>query len=225
MTRRNYDDYQTPFDCALAITKRVAEVVGPKRFIYEPSAGRGAFVRACREVYPTACITAVDVRAKLGARCLQEGAHGFYGEDYFRHLQEEGGFMGHSLITGNPPFSLALEFILASLNALPVGSHLALLLNLRIHAGRDRAEKLWSRRDLRAWFALAQRPAFDRSESADDGDLDFTEKGNDNSDYGVFIWERGFHGDAATLPPLIWKPEKLRQPKKNTQKKSKKPTS
>ncbi|MCC6334339.1 MAG: hypothetical protein IT380_10170 [Myxococcales bacterium] len=212
MARQEHDYYPTPLDCALAITKRVAEVIPPKRFVYEPSAGLMApFVKSSRLYFPTAIITAIDTQAAAKQPCLQAGAHGFFHEDYFHYLQVEGGFMDQSLIIGNPPFSLAKEFILSTLDVLPVGSHLAFLLNIRILAGLERAKRLWSRRNLLAWFPLAQRPPFIKNS-------------NDNSDYGVFIWEGGYQGNGPTLAPLIWKPEKLRQPKKNTQKKSKKPT-
>ena len=206
MARRDHDNYPTPFDCALAIMKRVAEALPPKRFLYEPSAGDQApFVKASRLVYPDAIVTAVDIRAEARLPCLEAGAHGFYQEDYFDHLRVEGGFMDQSLIIGNPPFSLAEKFILSTLDVLPVGGHLAFLLNIRILAGLGRAKRLWSRRNLLAWFPLAQRPQFIKN-------------GNDNNDYGVFIWEGGHLGTGPMLPPLIWKPGKLKQPKKKTKK-------
>ncbi len=198
--RRDHDNYPTPLDCAIAITKRVAEVVGPKRYLYEPSAGdEASFVKAFRVVYPTASITAIDVRPEARLPCMEAGAQCFYQDDYFHHLGVEGGFMDHSLIAGNPPFSMALEFVLATLDVLPVGSHLAFLLNLRMHAGVERNERLWSRRNLLAWFALAQRPQFIKN-------------GSDNNDYGVFIWEGGYQGNAMTLPSLNWKQPKPQKP-------------
>lgn len=200
--RQPFDNYPTPIAAALSIMGRVAEMVGPKRFIVEPSAGDGSFVRAARAVYPDASITAVDIRPVVREGCIAAGANGFYGEDWSEHLKIEGGFMQGVLIAGNPPFrseggtnvegDLATKFILATLELMPEGSHLAFLLNLRMHAGLDRASRLWSRRDLLAWFPLAQRPKFFKN-------------ANDNNDYGVFLWQRGFRGDARTMPPLIWK--------------------
>lgn len=203
-TRRERENYPTPPDVALAITRRVAEIVGAVRFVIEPSAGSGSFVRAAREVFPKALISAVDIREEVREECLAAGADGFWAEDWLDYLCTLGTLDPDTLVLGNPPFrsdapgatgDLATLHVLATLESLPSGSHLAFLLPISYLAGQDRTRRLWSRRDLLAWFPLAARPSFANERTAP-------------SEYGVFVWKAGHRGDALTKPSLVMPQER-----------------
>jgi hypothetical protein len=197
--RRPHENYPTPFPLALEITRRVSEVVGPADCIIEPSAGEGPFIRAARIVYPAARIDGIDIRGDVvRQQCLDAGADRFFGEDWLEHLQRRGRLDERTLIIGNPPFwspgprgdtDLAMKHIIAALDHLPAGGHLAFLLPLRYHGGQERTLRLWSRGDLLAWFSLPQRPSF-------------VDGGTANAEYAIFVWRAGFKGHAMRLEPL-----------------------
>jgi len=101
--RKKNEAYYTDERVALACVRYMAEYIRPDR-ILEPSVGGGAFVRACREVWPDAHITGVDVDP--GASGLAECDEAFVGS--FTEFKSPKPF---NLVIGNPPFSLAAKHI------------------------------------------------------------------------------------------------------------------
>lgn len=106
------DTYYTPDWAVMQCLDLVLPVVlGGKtpRTILEPGAGDGAFVRRLLEQYPRAKITALDIDPKAGPwpGCFEQyQCADFLQADYLAPCD---------LVVGNPPFTLALEFCLASL--------------------------------------------------------------------------------------------------------------
>ena len=86
-------------------------------------------------------------------------------------------------IVGNPPYSLAREFVEHSLGILPTGCRVTFLLRLAFLAAQSRAH-LYSGVGFHHLGVLGKRPSF-----TPDGKTD-------SSDYAWFTWEVGYTGPA-----------------------------
>lgn len=190
--RLDADSYPTPDALCRAICLRLSTLVGQPRRVVEPSAGSGAFVRAARAQWPSADLTAVEVRHECELPCLRSGASTFASGDWCAWASRvaEGPWRA-DLIIGNPPYSLALPHVQAALSVLEPGGHLAFLLRLSFLASAKRADALWSKPGLRYLAPITPRPSF-------------TGGGSDNSEYALFVWRRGWQAMAEILPPLAW---------------------
>lgn len=183
------DNYPTPDALALAICKSLRSRIGGDlvRFV-EPSAGGGPFVRAAIPCWPDAAILAVDIRDDCRAPCEAAGARFELGD----WLSVSKTYSLATLIIGNPPYSAAEKHVHASIAALAPGGYLAFLLRLSFLGSQGRAERLWSKPGLRYLQPIAERPSFINGAS-------------DNSEYALFVWQRGYDGNAELLPPLFWR--------------------
>jgi hypothetical protein len=92
------------------------------------------------------------------------------------------------LIIGNPPYFLAEEHVALARETAP---WVAFLLRLSFLGSQERGRTLWSLPGLRWLIPISRRPSF-------------TGGGSDASEYAVFVWERGFTGNAVVLPHLQW---------------------
>lgn len=201
--RIDRDDYTTPLPCALAICDRLSQLVLPKAAkgvrLIEPSAGSGNFVRAMQQTWPGAgAILAVEVHASYGAQLHATGASNII----LARWQDQKQVMVPDLIVGNPPFTECEAHVFHALTLLPTGKSLAFLLPVTLLASQARAAKLWTPSapgslfgfgQLRYFWPLAERPSF-----TGDGNTDSTE-------YGVYVWVKGFTGRPEILPPLWWR--------------------
>ena len=87
-------------------------------------------------------------------------------------------------VVGNPPFSLAREFVDHSLSLVSPGSRVTFLLRLAFLASQDRAHLYAKGAGFRHLGVLGRRPSFTPG------------GGTDSSDYGWFTWEKGWRGPA-----------------------------
>jgi hypothetical protein len=92
------------------------------------------------------------------------------------------------LIIGNPPYMLAEEHVTL---ARKTGAWVAFLLRLSFLGSQARAKTVWASPGLRWLIPISRRPSF-------------TGGGSDASEYAVFVWGRGFTGNAVVLPHLQW---------------------
>jgi hypothetical protein len=172
------DAYYTPWRLADAICKRLAEHIDP-RGVWDPCCGDLAFVEAAFKAW--------GARPRL--------IH-FTGTDLpeYDFLKADVPFepTQPDLIVSNPPYLLAEQFVHRALSLLPDGGHLAFLLRLSFLCGQKRVESLWSKSGLRYLMPIAPRPSF-----TPDGKTDASE-------YGLFVWQRGYTGNAEILPHLRW---------------------
>lgn len=214
---RNTDDaYFTPDALALAIAGRVRETFGIVSQIVEPSAGMGAFVRAARATWPVARITAhepnleprtfpantADPLFAAGATKVTTRRWEDCGNSW-AWPEESGAIDGRVLIIGNPPYNLlgdgrgdtpttAERHALLALDRMRDGDVLAFLLRLAFLGGGGRIERLHAKHPLAALWPVTPRPSF-------------TEDGkSDSSEYGVFVWEKGYDR-GANVRPLRWR--------------------
>jgi hypothetical protein len=175
------DAYFTPAPLADAICERLADLLPPQACVWDPCCGELAFVNAALETWPSApSVVGTDLSA---------------GADF---LTGPPGLIGATLIVSNPPYLLAEPFVHRALALVRepegclAGGHVAFLLRLSFLGGQGRAERIYSRRNLRWLIPITPRPSF-----TPDGKTDASE-------YAVFVWQRGFAGNAELLAPLRW---------------------
>lgn len=193
--RQANDFYPTPAPLAVAICKRLSEVLPVGHFdVIEPSAGSGAFVRPLRELWGLQPLIAIDIEPDVPA--LQAaGADDIIKADWVQWVRSYK-IDGPTLVIGNPPFSLAHEHISAGLDYLLPGSHICFLLKLNFFGGKEREKAFWRQGQLRYLIPIIGRPSFVKGAMAS----------NDTNEYGVFVWEVGFSGKPVILfPHIIWK--------------------
>lgn len=192
------DAYYTPDALALAITRALRDRLGLEPdLVIEPSAGEGAFVRAARATWPGTRIAATEPYGSLDALTTA-------GADQVQDKRwEDAGIVpaDDTLVLGNPPYNLpgdgrgnnpttAERHTLLALDRLLDGSHVAFLLRLAFLGGGGRIDRLYSRHPLRALWPVTPRPSF-------------TGGGTDASEYGVFVWRKGWTGPC-DVRPLRW---------------------
>lgn len=176
--RVNYDDYPTP---KWVVDMGLELVVSPcpaGRWL-EPAAGDGRIVSLIAEKWPNATVTGVDIQDRVYAPVGKGVVRAIKGD--FRHLE---GLGYYDRIVTNPPYALAEDFLVKSIELLVPGGQLALLLRLAFLEGQGRADRLWSSQAYKpkSVHVLSRRPSF-------------TGKGTDATAYAWFVWERGFEGE------------------------------
>lgn len=138
----------------------------------EPSAGNGNVCRMYKQYYPKAKITAIEI--DQGFRVpLHVVADACYFGDFLTDFK----FPKYDVIIGNPPFSLAQEFVEKSLGLLDDHGVLVFLLRTSLLESQKRYA-FWQKHPLSGLLVLSNRPSF-------------TGKGTDATSYAWFIWEKG----------------------------------
>lgn len=108
--RRHRDAYPTVFDLAKAIVERVKLYVPSPRFILEPTAGDGPFVKACRAAYgPDVKIGAIDIDERCSGPCFTAGANAFGCSDILTVPPDH--IARFDLSVGNLPFVSAAQIL------------------------------------------------------------------------------------------------------------------
>jgi hypothetical protein len=165
------EKFYTPPLLARAIVSWVAtdfyRGMGPK-LILEPSVGAGAFVFACKEMWPDSLITGVDSDPEAPGFAVID--------DPIRQRFENAAVDRVDLTIGNPPFSLAEEHS-AKANALTLGGIVALLLRTAFFHGKKR-DAFWAKYPPAKEYRLVERPSF-------------TGGGTDSAEYSVFVFTPG----------------------------------
>jgi len=121
--------------------------------------------------------------------------------NYFNVDREDvfGTRIGQELIFGNPPYSLAEEFVRKSLELVDDGGYVFFLLRLAFLESKKRHFGLYAEHPLRRVYVLTRRPSF------------FTTKKDsktvDALAYGMFLWQKGWKG-TTELSHLYWEYDK-----------------
>lgn len=169
--RKAYDFYATPADTVHAFLNSFEGISTSDR-ILEPSAGNGAIIQALRNHGYTNRIDAVEIRPEERAQ-LEALADNVTIGSFFDY--DPG--LGYDVIIGNPPYSMALEFINKSLELLHPGGLLIFLLRTNFLESEKRF-RWWQEHPLSGLYTLHKRPSF-------------TGHGTDATSYSWFVWERG----------------------------------
>lgn len=154
--RKAYDFYATPPETVRAFLANFDGISAGDR-ILEPSAGNGQIVKVLREGGYDNRIDAVELRPE--ERGALEALAGNVTIGSFFDYEPD---CGYDVIIGNPPYSLALDFI-----------------NLRTNfLESEKRFKWWREHPLSGLYTLHKRPSF-------------TGRGTDATSYSWFVWERG----------------------------------
>lgn len=169
------DAYYTPeWVVRQAIQYIVPKVCPVPARILEPGAGDGRFVRQLRERYCGSHITAVD----MVRHDWPEATESIYGDFLTVPIER------YDLAIGNPPFSLALQFIQRCLMC----SKSTVLLLRQGFLSSAKRNPFWRLHGPSDVFVLPDRPHF-----TIDG------KGGDSADYCFVCWGRPAHDGVTRL--------------------------
>lgn len=169
--RKAYDFYATPPETVRAFLASFDGISSGDR-ILEPSAGNGQIIKVLREGGYDNRIDAVELRPEERGT-LEALADNVTIGSFFDYEPD----CGYDVIMGNPPYSLALDFINKSLELLHPGGLLIFLLRTNFLESEKRF-KWWQEHPLSGLYTLHKRPSF-------------TGRGTDATSYSWFVWERG----------------------------------
>ena len=171
-SKRNESDfYATPLECVYALLDNY-DGIGPKDIILEPSAGNGNIIQALRNKGYKNFIEAVELRDDETSELMKKADE----VSICNFLTDYDATCKYDVIIGNPPYSLAQEFIDKSLELLIPGGRLIFLLRTNFLESKKRFE-WWQNKIPSGLYVLSKRPSF-------------TGKGTDATSYSWFIWER-----------------------------------
>lgn len=191
------DFYATPDALALAICKRLSAVVAEPRFLVEPSAGTGSFVRAVKATWPETWVEAVEVNPDHAGHLVAADADFVATDDWpkWADASVAGQRGSPDLILGNPPFRQAQEHIEAGLRWLGEGGRLAFLLRLNFLGSSSRVG-FWGQPGLESVSVIAPRPSFGLNKKG--------KPGTDGTEYALFVWRKGYEGPPQLGAPIVW---------------------
>ena len=163
------DFYATPLETVYSLLDSYDEIK-ESDIILEPSAGNGNIIQALRNRGYDNFIDAVELR--------EEERYNLIGKanrvGIFNYLTETIPYK-YDVIIGNPPYSMAQEFIDKSLTLLKPGGRLIFLLRTNFLESKKRST-WWQDKIPSRLYTLSKRPSF-------------TGKGTDATSYSWFIWE------------------------------------
>lgn len=149
--RKTYDFYATPPETVRAFLANFDGISSGDR-ILEPSAGNGQIVKVLREGGYDNRIDAVELRPEERGT-LEALADNVTIGSFFDYEPD----CGYDVIIGNPPYSLALDFINKSLELLHPGGLLIFLLRTNFLESEKRF-KWWQEHPLSGLYTLHKRP-------------------------------------------------------------------
>jgi len=192
------DYYQTPEELVrAAITKVHKDEEIAYRYggidVLDAGCGSGVWAKECTQLtyggpeendYPW--ITAIDIESHFISRpdLIDELIIDDFLTYNFRHKFD--------FICGNPPYSLAEEFIRRAYDLLHEDGYIYFLLRLSFLEGIKRGRGLFKEMPLKKVYVLSRRPSF------------FSIDGKHTTDtlaYAMFLWQKGFN---QILPDLDW---------------------
>lgn len=165
------DFYATPLESIYALLDNY-DGIKPTDCILEPSAGNGNIIKALRDKGYNNLIHAIECRPEESDALEKAGADLILISDFL----EVDSKIKYDVIIGNPPYSLAQEFIDKSLSLLNPGGRLIFLLRTNFLESKKRFA-WWQNKLPSGLYVLNKRPSF-------------TRKGTDATSYSWFIWSK-----------------------------------
>ena len=140
--------------------------------ILEPSAGNGNFIIALREERYNKYnpITAIELREEERNNLINSGVDNVIITDFLSWKPDK----EYTTIIGNPPYSLALEFINKCFEIATDKTEIIMLLRTAFLESKKRYN-FWQKHPLNGLYVLSQRPSF-------------TGKGTDATSYSFMVW-------------------------------------
>lgn len=139
--------------------------------ILEPSAGNGNIIEVLRERGIKDHITAIELREEEKPS-LKKCADEVFVEDFLEHKSNT----KYKTIIGNPPFSLALEFMNKCFEIADEDTEIVMLLRTAFLESKRR-KKFWDKHPLSELYVLSKRPSF------------LNNGKTDSTSYSWFIWK------------------------------------
>lgn len=165
--RRAYDFYATPVD---VVKNFLNNYNLPKGNILEPSAGNGNIIKALRDKGIQNNITAIEIREEE-----ESNLNVLSDKVIIGNFLEWNPDKDYDVIIGNPPYSLAREFIEKCFEIANENTVIIMLLRTAFLESKSRFE-FWQEHPLTELHVLSKRPSF-------------TGKGTDATSYSWFVWD------------------------------------
>jgi len=178
--------FPTPYELCLSALKTLPGDFEPE-LVLDPGAGEGIWGDAFRTLYsPYPDLYGLDIRSLDKPTEYDYWAVGDYLSDEFFDNQT------YDLIMGNPPYSMAKEFVERSVPLLNDAGYLVFLFRLAFLEGQDRGKNFWPNYIPKYVYVCSKRPSF-----TGDGRTDT------KTAYSIIVWQKGFQGET-TLRWLKW---------------------
>jgi hypothetical protein len=185
--RREYDFYETPIELAKEALRRFLLDENKHRLydVLDPGAGRGVWGEAILNIYHYPVnLDGIEIQDVSPSESYDRWHHGDYLQDKWSNLTDDRLF---DLVVGNPPYSLAEEFIRQSFYTLCEGGYCYFLLRLAFLESKKRHFGLFTDWQPKRVYVLSRRPSFFTTKSG--------RKTTDALSYAMFLWQKGWVGD------------------------------
>lgn len=202
--RRKHDFYETPKElCDMALSRMILseldylDYICPFNSVMDAGCGSGVWGSALHKQYNISAIRNLS----LDGIDIQEMDSNLCYTGWFT-----GNFLDfdcsdkYDLVMGNPPYSLAEEFVRHSMKTLKEGGYVYFLLRLAFLESKKRYFGLFKEYKPKRVYVLSRRPSFFSSK----GD---NRKTTDALSYAMFLWQKGWSGNTV-LDWLYWDYEK-----------------
>lgn len=168
--RKPFDFYSTPLDVVENLLNNIdLSTYGNK--VLEPSAGNGNISKIIKEKYPKKELTSMEIREEEYNNLTQVSDKVIIGNFLENEIKYK-----YDIVIGNPPYSLAKEFVEKCIDSLNDEGVLIFLLRTAFLESKSRYE-FWQRNPLSGLYTLSKRPSF-------------TGHGTDATSYSWFIWDK-----------------------------------
>ena len=157
--RSKHDHYETPRHTLMSLINN-HKLEYP---ILEPCAGYGSVANILR------------LNGEVVTNDIDLNMECDYNFDYLQWNPEN----GFKTILTNPPFNLAEQIIIKSIQDLTVGGEVIMLLRLDF-LGTEKRKQFWRDYPAKQIYALSKRPRFVRQ--------------GDSNEYGWYVWKTGWSG-------------------------------
>ncbi|HML21848.1 MAG TPA: hypothetical protein PKD09_09380 [Aggregatilinea sp.] len=162
----------------------------PRPIVLDPCAGSGVWGQTIKRFWPQAIVIGVD----LPGVERPDGYDHWFAGDFLRigrRMLKRG--IRIDFTATNPPFSKSEEFSALTYELLRPDAWQIYYLRIAILAGQDRCREFWPKLPPRAVTTSAKRQSFSGNGRTDP-----------QTEYALYIWQKGFTGFGTLLPSFIY---------------------